>query len=234
MEVDGCSNSPKYNECNNQTKLIEENNYIISKYDCSGLIQIINCYELVYQNNSRLKGENNISEIKKNCDIYLNNEKIPFAFKCNFKKKGKNKIKIIFKKDITITNYLFCNCSLIQSLDLSNLNTNKVINMSFMFCGCSSLKQLDLSNFNTNNVTDMSDMFNGCSSLKQLNISNFNTNNTINMSCMFAGCSALKELNHSNFNTSNVINMSEMFYECSNDLKRQFSENKNIKDEAFY
>ena len=53
--------------------MIEENNYIISKYECSGLIQILNCYELVCQNNSSLKGENNSYEIKKNCNIYLNN-----------------------------------------------------------------------------------------------------------------------------------------------------------------
>ena len=91
---------------------IKENNSIISYYDIkkSNTIQILNCYDLVNQKNSELSGERNISEIKKNCDIYLNNEKIPFAFKCNFKKEGKNEIKIIFKKDITITNYLFYNC----------------------------------------------------------------------------------------------------------------------------
>ena len=53
----------------------KENNSIISYYDIkkSDTIQILNCYELVSQNNSNLKGEYNISEIKKNCDIYLNN-----------------------------------------------------------------------------------------------------------------------------------------------------------------
>ena len=30
-----------------------------------------------------------------------------------------------------------------------------------MFCYCSSLTSLNLSNFNTNNVTNMSDIFNG-------------------------------------------------------------------------
>ena len=35
--------------------------------------------------------------------------------------------------------------------------------MSEMFCECSSLKELNLTNFNTNNVTDMSFMFKGCS-----------------------------------------------------------------------
>ena len=32
-----------------------------------------------------------------------------------------------------------------------------------MFNGCSSLKELNLSNFNTNNVIDMERMFGGCS-----------------------------------------------------------------------
>ena len=35
--------------------------------------------------------------------------------------------------------------------------------MSNMFWGCSSLEGLDLSNFNTDNVIDMAGMFKGCS-----------------------------------------------------------------------
>ena len=58
-----------------------------------------------------------------------------------------------------------------------------------MFSGCSSLKELNLSNFNTNNVLDMSCMFEGCSSLKELNLCNFNTNNVAMIGSMFEGCS---------------------------------------------
>ena len=55
------------------------------------------------------------------------------------------------------------------------------------------------------------------------------------MSFMFSVCSSLKELNLNNFNTNNVTNMSLMFSCCSGDLKRKIkSENKNIKDEAFW
>ena len=55
------------------------------------------------------------------------------------------------------------------------------------------------------------------------------------MSFMFSGCSSLKELNLNNFNTNNETDMSFMFRGCSDDLKRKIkSENKNIKDEAFY
>ena len=78
-------------------------------------------------------------------------------------------------------------------------------------------------------------MFYGCSSLKELNLNNFNTNNVTDMSYMFRGCSSLTELYLNNFNINNVTNMSFMFSKCSDDLKRKIkSENKNIKDEAFW
>ena len=57
-----------------------------------------------------------------------------------------------------------------------------------MFSGCLSLKEINLSNFNTNNVINMDGMFSRCSSLKELNLSNFNTNNVTDMSFMFSKC----------------------------------------------
>ena len=46
-----------------------------------------------------------------------------------------------------------------------------------MFCNCSSLTELNLSNFKTNNVKDMSCLFSGSSKLKELNLSSFDTTN---------------------------------------------------------
>ncbi len=57
-------------------------------------------------------------------------------------------------------NGMFSNCSSLNSLDLSNFNTNNVVNMNSMFSFCSSLELLDLSNFNLDKVIDMNDMFN--------------------------------------------------------------------------
>ena len=52
---------------------------------------------------------------------------------------------------------------------------------------------------------------------------------------MFFRCSSLKQINLINFNTNNVTNMNRIFSGCSDDLKMKIkSENKNIKDEAFY
>ena len=53
---------------------------------------------------------------------------------------------------------MFYYCSSLTSLNLSNFNTNNVIDMSYMFCDCSSLTSLNLFNFNTNNVKDMRSM----------------------------------------------------------------------------
>ena len=39
-----------------------------------------------------------------------------------------------------------------------------------MFCRCSSLTKIDLSNFNTKNVTNMGGMFFGCSSIRNENV----------------------------------------------------------------
>ena len=61
--------------------------------------------------------------------------------------------------------------------------------MSYMFYQCSSLNEINLSNINTNNVTNMSYMFQKCFSLKEINLYNFNINKITNIWRMFAECS---------------------------------------------
>ena len=41
---------------------------------------------------------------------------------------------------------MFYDCKTISSIDLSNFNTQNVINMKSMFYGCKSLSSIDLSN----------------------------------------------------------------------------------------
>ena len=65
--------------------------------------------------------------------------------------------------------------------------------MSKMFSNCWSLNYLDILNLDTKNVTNMSLMFYKCKSLK--NITNFDTKNVTNMSRIFYGCSYLNNLN---------------------------------------
>ncbi len=115
---------------------------------------------------------------------------------------------------VTDMSYMFCNCSSLTSLDVTNFNTANVANMSYMFSGCSSLTSLDVTNFNTVNVTDMSYMLFNCLSLTSLDVTNFNTAEVTNMSYMFINCVALTSLYLTNFNTEKVTNMEGMFSYC--------------------
>ena len=61
-------------------------------------------------------------------------------------------------------------CSSLININLSNFNTQKVLDMSWMFYECLSLISINLYNFNTQNAKDMAIIFYGCSSLKKGNI----------------------------------------------------------------
>ena len=117
--------------------------------------------------------------------------------------------------EVTNMSGMFAGCSGLTNLDLSNFDTSGVTNMYRMFINCYGLTELNISNFNTSNVTNMSGMFSSCSGLTELNISNFNTSDVTNMYNMFFGCNSLTELNISNFDTSKVTSMSNMFFGCA-------------------
>lgn len=118
--------------------------------------------------------------------------------------------------DITATNFWFCGCTNLSTIEgLGNLNTENVTMMFSMFNGCSSLTNIDVSHFNTSNVQLMSYMFCGCSSLATVDVSGFNTDNVTAMTAMFYECQALTTIDVSHFNTSNVTDMRWMFYGCS-------------------
>lgn len=105
--------------------------------------------------------------------------------------------------------------SSLTSIDIQELDTSHVTDMSSMFMGCSNLCDLDVTHFDTRNVTDMMDMFWDCSNLYSLNVSGFDTSKVTNMSRMFEGCALLGSLDVSNFDTSKVTDMGSMFSNCS-------------------
>jgi surface protein len=200
-----------------------ENNYIIAGIyindkDINKDIRIINSYEEWMRKNypkDELKEKYmNEKEINK-CKIKINELLIPFNYFHQFNQKGYYTIKYSFINNLTNMNYMFSKCSSLENINLSNFNTQNVIDMYRIFSECSSLKNIDLSNFNTQNVKDMSNMFDGCSSLENIDLSNFNTQNVTDMSLMFFKCSSLKKINLSNFNTKNVTDMASMFSDCS-------------------
>lgn len=111
-------------------------------------------------------------------------------------------------------NGLFGNCSKITELNMSGFDTRSVKNMASMFSGCSKLKHIDLSSFDTSKTEFFGSMFEGCSMLTEIDVSGFDTSNAVNMYGMFSNCSMLEELDLSSFDTSNVTKMNNMFYGC--------------------
>ena len=102
-------------------------NEIICEYNIKNInkkedTQILNCYENAKRDYSdwedwkKIKGIENETEIKDNCKLYLNDQKINFRFKYHFKEKGKNSIKILLKKPLTNLNLMFYLCSSLTSL----------------------------------------------------------------------------------------------------------------------
>ena len=105
---------------------------------------------------------------------------------------------------------LFNGANNLESLNVSSMDTSSVTNMSYMFRGMSKLTSLDVSNFNTSNVEIMTGMFHS-SNLTVLDLSNFDTRNVTTMLDMFNGSKNLEVLNLSNFDTPRLENMNNMF-----------------------
>ena len=113
-------------------------------------------------------------------------------------------------KVIDMKSMFYCMRNL-TTINLSNFDTSRVTNMSSMFYDMSSLTALDLSSFDTSQVTDMSAMFYNMRNLTTINLSNFDTSRVTNMGNMFSYMTGITTLDLSNFDTSQVTNMYGMF-----------------------
>lgn len=125
----------------------------------------------------------------------------------------------ILSADVTLSNFelaneMFKDLTNLKTIDISGMNTSKVIHMYGMFQNCSSLTELNFEKFDTSSVQSMYEMFDGCKSLKSLDVTGFDTSNILAFTNMFRGCSSLETLTISGINTSRATNMSSMFSGC--------------------
>lgn len=115
---------------------------------------------------------------------------------------------------------MFYNCTNLESVDISELNTFSVEDMSMMFCFCEKLTNLNMNGAGTESVTDMNGMFSGCTALSsevlQNVISTLNTGKVTNMSTMFGYCEGLESLDLSSCNLGKLSNAESMFNSCRN------------------
>ena len=100
---------------------------------------------------NKIEAIENEKEIKQ-CDIYINNQKINFNYYYIFPNKGRYIIKYIFKNNLKSTNFMFSNCKTLLSLYFQKFNSQNVINMQYMFYRCHNLKEIIFNDFNTQNV----------------------------------------------------------------------------------
>ena len=139
---------------------------------------------------------------------------------------------VIAPKDSSNLFYNFFNAK--EFVELSNLDTSQVTNMSGMFSNCG-VKELDLSSWDTSNVTDMNFMFQGCQNLENVNLKDFNTKNVTDMSRMFLSDHKIKNLDLSNFETPNLNKAGLIFGELNlNNLDiRNFDTSKLTENDFF-
>ena len=147
-------------------KGLKYSNYIkteldIQENDINKEIKIISLdeptgYQLVYGYfNSEERINNQIND--KNIEIEIDNKIIPFNIKYRFDKKGKHIIKYYINNYVSNIKGIFGGCEKITKIEMTNFNTENIINMKCMFSGCKSLE--DLSIINTQNVNNMNSMF---------------------------------------------------------------------------
>ena len=100
----------------------------------------------------------------------------------------------------------FLGMTRLQSITgMSYLNTSEVTDMESMFCSCSGLTSLDVSNFNTAKVTNMSEMFSGCTNLRTIYVGNgWNTAAVISSNYMFYNCNSLVGGKGTTYDTNHV------------------------------
>ena len=92
---------------------------------------------------------------------------------------------VVNVKEITSTDHMFYDCSKLESIDLTQLDTSKVTDMHQMFSSCARLESIDVSSFDTSQVTNMGSMFLGCIRLKEIDLSAWDMDQVENAGSIF-------------------------------------------------
>lgn len=123
-------------------------------------------------------------------------------------------------------------------INLDNLNTIKVTDMTSMFYGCAA-KSLDLSKLNTSSVTNTTSMFELVGNIDEeqtIDISTFNLTNVTKANSMFAYGRSNVNIKFTNSNFGQNCDISKMFYYTDNetiDLSMQSFNNVATAKELF-
>lgn len=102
-----------------------------------------------------------------------------------------------------------------RSIDLSGLDTSKVVSMASMFGGCRDLTKVDVSDLDTSKLEVTVEMFYYCPSLKEIDVSNFDLPSVNGHTFyngthgMFAHCDSLQYVNLGNLLLMNKLHIED-------------------------
>ena len=126
--------------------------------------------------------------------------------------------------NVIAMDYMFFGCGIIEHIDISNFQLERLINSENMFTTCQKLTEIKFNeNTKTENLEKMSSMFQDCSVLKYINTKIFRTLKVTDLNNVFQGCHTLNELNLSNFETKNIKELIQTFQSCDNLVNLELS-----------
>ncbi len=100
------------------------------------------------------------------------------------------------------------------SIDVSQLITNKITDMTSMFYHCESAQITGIENFVSSQVTNFNSMFQDCAAATTLNCRGLVGSSAVSTKYMFTSCDKLKNVTMTNWDTSNVTTFYYMFNGC--------------------
>lgn len=153
-------------------------------------------------------------------------------------KKGPNELIIKFKKVLTSLEGIFENRKKLVSINFSELNSKKIINMNKLLSNCTDLEEAIFINYDAKKLEKMEHTFENCSKLTMLDLSYFSTPKLNSMNSAFKGCTNLLAINLKNFIFDSNINLNNIIVGCdsliyidlSNDNKDIIKPNNNIEN----
>lgn len=129
-------------------------------------------------------------------------------------KQGTNEIIIKFNKPLTSLEGIFQNRKKLVSINFSDLNTKKIININNFLSNCTDLEEAIFNNFEAKNLEKMEHSFENCSKLTILDLSYFSTPKLTSINSAFKGCKKLLALNLKNFIFDAKININNVTDGC--------------------
>lgn len=139
---------------------------------------------------------------------------------------------LVYKGYVPNEGLSFYNMTNLKTVEVSDLNTSNVTDMSNYFSKCVSLDGLGINlplpmgikYWDTRKVESFDNMFFRCNSLMILDLRHWNTQKVTHMSLMFAECTKLSSLNLEGWDTRSVTVMVGMFTNCKNMSSLQLGE----------